>query len=263
MNNQDSIHEEQNAEQENRNVSEAQQDFAKKMQAIASDLWGTLNGNPANRSLTGMEKQAEATGKPEVKPERKERGADSPAKAIEDSTDQAEKKQLMLRKGLHSLWKTADATVEWTDAFVHDSPSDGLCSQRRWDFYRRLAPRVLEGDLEAYVEVLTSTNPLGDLTDYVNGMVIRTPNADRLECRFESRSDLLEKEGKLYLCALAVRIARDLLAALPVGEVYVEGNLDGNRRIGVVIPRSQLSKRNPVFLEPIGFVEACSGMVGA
>ena len=32
---------------------------------------------------------------------------------------------------------------------------------------------------------------------------------------------------------MGLRIARDLLATLPVSEVYVEGNLDGNRKLGV------------------------------
>ncbi len=237
-------------------TAEFQADFAKRMQAIASDLWGSLGGS--REGLNGIRKTPQAgTGAAGKEPA--QAGAAPETLGREDGkipTPQPEKK-----KDIRRLWQTADETIDWTDALGHDRPTDGLTGVRLWELYHRLAPKVLEGDLDAYVEVLTTTNPLGDLTDYVNGMVIRTPSADRLECRFECRRELLEAEGTLYSGALALRIARDLLATLPVSEVYVEGNLDGIRKLGVTFLRQQLLKRNPVFLDPVSFAKECGGIL--
>ena len=60
---------------------------------------------------------------------------------------------------------------------------------------------------------------------------------------------------------MAVRIARDLLAALPVSEVDVEGVRAGKQVLRVTIRRDQLLKRNPAFLDPVAFIEECEGII--
>ncbi len=230
--------EEQITEAQN-GVSYLQQELLKRMKGIASDLW---QGSGAGTVPGGSGKTEAPAARPQNKP--------VPKAAITEG-----------KKDIHSLWKSADATVDWTDALIHDRPSDGLTSMKLWDLYHRMAPKVLDGDLDAYAEVLTTTNPLGELTDYVNGMVIRTPDPDRLECRFECRKVYMEKEPELYLSGLSLRIARDLLAALPVSEIYVEGNQEGQRRIGVTYTRAALQKKNPVFLNPVEFVKECGGVI--
>ncbi len=231
--------EEQIAEAQN-GVSYLQQELLKRMQGIASDLWqGSGSG-----AAPGVPGKAEAT--------TAARAQTKPAPKAETAED---------KKDIRRLWKTADATVDWTDALLHDRPSDGLTPGKQWDLYHRMARKVLDGDLDAYAEVLTTTNPLGELTGYVNGMVIRTPNPDRLECRFECRKEYLEEEPALYLSGLSLRIARDLLAALPVSEIYVEGNREGKRKIGVTYTREALHKKNPVFLDPTEFTKECGGVI--
>ncbi len=251
-----------NAEEKQENT-DLQRDFAKKMQAIASDLWGSLSGGAAVFGTDRAPDETAAAGRnyaKEGKPGDTVR-PDGPAGELKKAEKKANSSRAEKKPDIHHLWQTADETIDWTDALGHDRPTDGLTGQRLWDLYHRLAPKVLQGNLDAYVEVLTTTNPLGDLTDYVNGMVIRTPNADRLECKFECRKEYMGDERTLYLSALALRIARDLFATLPVSEVYVEGNLDGARKLGVTWQRRQLLKKNAAFLEPIAFLKECGGML--
>ena len=160
---------------------------------------------------------------------------------------------------LENLWFTADETVDWTDALLNDTPRDGLTGQKTWAFYHRMAEKVLSGSTEAYAEVLTTINPLGDLTEYVSGMILRTPGPDRLECVFECQPDDLEAHGRDYLGALSLRIARDLLAVLPVEEVGITGNLNGEEKVNVTFRRSQLLKQKMAFLNPADFLESCGG----
>ncbi len=217
----------------NNGTLSSQEELKRRLKAIGADLWG---GMPEAGELAPQ--PAKASGKASAGPEAGER-----------------KKKLTLQ----NLWMTADETVDWTEALLHASPRDGLTAQKQWSFFHRIAPRVLAGEKEAYAEVLTTLNPLGDLAEYAAGMVLRTPGPDRVECAFECQRDDLEKYGRNYLGAMCLRITRDLLAVLPVSEVSVRGTLEGEEKVAVVFRREQLMKRKMAFVDPAEFLEACGG----
>jgi len=203
-----------------------QTEFMKRMRAIASDLWsGKEPMDPAMPAAPAPKKQ-----NPPVK---------QPPLTIDN------------------LWKAADETVDWTDALAHETPTDGLTSQNLWSFYHRHAEKVLEGDLTIYAEVLRVSNPLGELTEFADGMTIRAPEAGRLECLFNGKQAYMEKGGKKYLSAMGVRIARDLLACLPVSEVGVQAAYNGKTVMKVTYAREKLMHKNFGFLDPVTLTESC------
>ncbi len=236
-----------------------QEEMMRRLKAIGADLW---------RGAAGDEKKPAQTEEPEAmisdieEAWRQEMGkgaaAAQPKKA--ESTPAAQPVRAPRPKAsIENLWMTADETVDWTEALLRGTPRDGLTEQKLWSFYHRMARRVLEGDIDAYAEVLTTVNPLGDLTRFVSGMVLRTPSPDRLECVFECQPEDLEKYGRDYLGALSLRIVRDLLAILPVTEVAVSGNLNGSEKVSTVLRRDQMLKQKMAFLKPADFIEACGG----
>jgi len=214
---------------EDQNMSMDQIEFMKRMKAIASDLWG------------GRYTEEETAETPE--PEKKKTPQEKPAA----------KSPL----NIHNLWKTADETIDWTDALAHGAPSDGLTGQRLWSFYHKHAEQILSGDLNAYTEVLQKANPLGELTDFAEEINLRAPDPDRIESTFICKEDLLEEDRKQYLSALGLRIARDLLACLPVSEVAVRGEYEGETVYSVTFTRQQLMHRNFAFVDPVALAEEC------
>ena len=200
-------------------------DLLKRMRAIASDLWRETP-------------DVSATPKPK---------ADKPARVVVKRPE----------IGIDNLWMTADETIDWTDALGHEYPADGLTSIRLWCFYHKQAEAVLDGDTKAYAEVLRKANPLGELTGFAEGISMRAPDADRLEGQFNCRKEYLDTHGKKYLSAMGVRIARDLLACLPVGEVEVKALQDGKTVMEVTYRREQLMHRNFSFLDPVKLTEEC------
>ena len=150
------------------------------------------------------------------------------------------------------LWKTADETVDWTEALINADPVDGLTNPQLWRFYHTQAKAVLDGDLHAYAEVLRAGKPLHDLTRYTAAMSIDVNSADKLTARFTPAEAYLQQDARRYLCGMALRIARDLMAILPVTTVRVEapGHLD------VTFPRAQLQKVRFTFVDPVAFVES-------
>ena len=217
-----------------KNTSMDQIEFMKRMKAIASDLWGgVMPSYPAEE-----------------------------APAAEKKEEPAPQETAVKKPGMDAIWKTADETVDWTDALAHSTPTDGLTAPRTWAFYHKHAQKVLAGDLNAYTEVLQKANPLGELTEYAENITMRAPSSDRLEGCFVCRKDLLEKNRKLYMAAMGLRIARDLLACLPVNEVRVTAEKDGKEVFSVTYPRQQLLHRNFSFVDPVRLAEECGAKFG-
>ena len=200
-------------------------DLLKKMRAITADLWGES---------------------PDVAAEPKPK-AEKPARVVVKRPE----------IGIDNLWMTADETIDWTDALAHEYPADGLTNLRLWSFYHKQAEAVLAGDTKAYAEVLKKANPLGELTAFAEGISMRAPDADRVEAQFNIRKEYLDADGKKYLSAMGVRIARDLLACLPVSEVEVKAVRDGKTVMEVTYGREQLMHRNFSFLDPVKLTEEC------
>ena len=142
-------------DQQNNNTVMDQNEFMKRMKAIASDLWGV--------SLSGGEMPSSSSA-PKQEPEPLKQGPQGP--------------------DIRSLWKTADETVDWTDALAHSTPTDGLTPPKTWNFYHKHAEKVLSGNLDAYTEILQKANPLGELTEFAENITMQAQSPDRLESCF-------------------------------------------------------------------------------
>lgn len=216
--------------EENNYTNMDQNEFMKRMKAIASDLWGGVApAEEDKKEPAEPKKQAAAPEKP--------------------------------RTDIQNIWKTADETIDWTDALAHSTPTDGLTGPRMWSFYHKHAQKVLEGDLEAYTEVLQKANPLGELTEFAENITIHAQSPERLESRFVCKKEQLEKNRKLYLAAMGLRIARDLLACLPVEEIAVTGEADGTAAFTAVYTRQKLLHKNFTFVDPVAFSEECGAVI--
>lgn len=210
---------------EETNLPLDQNELLKRMRAIASDLWKENPGVAAE---------------PKAAP-------DKPARVVVKRPE----------IGIDNLWMTADETIDWTDALGHEYPTDGLTNLRLWSFYHKQAEAVLSGDTKAYAEVLRKANPLGELTTFAESINMRAPDPGRLEAQFNCREEYMEQNAKKYLSAMGVRIARDLLACLPVDEVKVTATRNGETAMEVSYRREQLLHRNFSFLDPVALTEEC------
>ena len=157
------------------------------------------------------------------------------------------------------LWKTADETIDWTDILVSPTPTDGLTPPDKWAMYHQHAAGVLKGDIAAYLAVLQAENPMADLTPYVSALDVTTVNADTLKAAFTARADLMKTNAQEYLCGMAVRIARDLFAALPVLRVEVKAVQGNDTLLTTSFTRAQMNKVRFAFIDPVAFVKECGG----
>ena len=175
--------------------------------------------------------------------------------AVLKAADAPEPAQKPALPPFSQLWKTADETIDWTDILVSPTPTDGLTPPDKWALYHRHAQAVLQGNTAAYLAILQAENPMADLMPYVSALDVTTVDADTLRATFSPRSDL---NGDEYLCGMAVRIARDLFAALPVLTVAVAAVQGEEALLNVTFTRAQMNKVRFAFIDPVEFVRNCS-----
>lgn len=158
-----------------------------------------------------------------------------------------------------ALWKTADESIDWTEALVSPASTDPLTPQTQWTLYHQQADAVLHGDTAAYLTVLRAANPMADLMPFVTALDVRAENSDELSAVFSVRPDLMDGDAKRYISGMAVRIARDLFAVLPVLRVTVRATLADGKLLHVAFTRQAMNKVRFAFIDPIAFVEQCGG----
>ena len=159
-----------------------------------------------------------------------------------------------------ALWKVADEAIDWTEALISSTPTDGQTAPEKWALYHEQAARVLHGDVPAYLNVLRAANPMGDLMPYVSALDVSAESSESLRAVFTVRDDLMETNPERYLAGMALRIARDLFAVLPVTSVTVLGRQGKSELLRVEFSRQELNKVRFAFIDPVDFVSQCGGV---
>lgn len=128
---------------------------------------------------------------------------------------------------------------------IAEAEKRDAAAYEEWRELNDLAGRVLDGYSDAYFEVMDDIKPFDDLLDYGSGFEVGTDDPQVMEVEFRVKSATvvpdyvvsLTKTGKLsrkqmtktmyydlvqdYVCSCIIRIARDLLAVLPLDRVIV------------------------------------------
>ena len=160
------------------------------------------------------------------------------------------------------LWKVADETVDWTDALSREKPDDGLTDPADWALYHRYAAQVLAGDTDAYLAVIEAMQPLDDLSAYAASFDIAAPSPETLTAACQALPRYLDKpepEARRYLAGMAVRIARDLFALLPVTRVEVALLRGETALLTVAFDKAEMMKVRFAFIDPVAFTISCGG----
>lgn len=135
-----------------------------------------------------------------------------------------------------NLYTRCDEAVDWTEILVSTSAEDLFMDNEVWSFYKSVADKVLAGDIDAYLQVIGTVRPLDDLLVYGGDFEFGTDDSTIMEIEFNVMpkdvlgdnysEDLLQE----YICACSIRVARDIMALLPVKTVKVRAVL-GDREL--------------------------------
>ena len=157
-------------------------------------------------------------------------------------------------EALRGIHRDADAPVDWIRLFRSPEPPSGAYDPELWAYYHRLAPRILEGDIDAYLTVIRDAAPLDDLLAYGGEFQFGTDDPSRMEVEFVVNEEAL-KDQRLeknvlqyfdllqdYVCSVTIRMARDLFALLPVSDVAVHAVLGGQTVLSACFDKETMDR---------------------
>lgn len=143
---------------------------------------------------------------------------------------------------IKSIHRTSDEPVDWTEILVNPLPTDDLFDKELWGYFHSVAEDVLNGDIDAYLKVISDVNPLNDLLDFGGGFEFGTDDPRKIVVEYTLKSkEVMPSRSSLgavdyynllrnYVYSCSIRVARDMFALLPVKHTIVHA-VDNNRNI--------------------------------
>lgn len=138
-----------------------------------------------------------------------------------------------------NLYTHCDETVDWTEIVVSASADELFMEEDIWRFYKNVANKVLDGDIDTYLQVIEQIRPLDDLLSYGGDFEFGTDDPDVMEIEFNVMPEDVLGDGyndellQEYVCACSIRVARDIMALLPVNQVIVTAVLENRKLLEV------------------------------
>lgn len=141
--------------------------------------------------------------------------------------------------------KKAEAKKQNLESNIHKAHDEDLVDYSAWQHSVNFAIQILSGNIDAYYEAITESNPFEDLVEFGSGFEFGTDDPESMEIEFTVKSKdvipekmkSLTKTGKLsekpltktayfditqdYVCSCAIRLAREIFALLPVKSIIV------------------------------------------
>ena len=164
-------------------------------------------------------------------------------------------------EAVRAIHKVADDTIDWSEIMASPTAPAGY-DREMWSYYYEAAPKVLDGDIDTYLQLIDEVNPLGDLLAYGTDFEFGTDDPRKMAVEYvvnesvladAKKSMLLSKYNDLlqdFICSMTIRIARDMFALLPVSDVVVHAVLGNNTVLSVDFDRDTLYQVKFGFVDP-------------
>lgn len=128
---------------------------------------------------------------------------------------------------IERIFRYCDPTIEWTEIISGATAEELLMDKEVWQYCKTIAPQILQGNMDVYLQTIEQLRPVDDLLMYSGDFEFGTDKPDYMEVEFTHKADELLPGGRAndnfqkLIGAVSVRIARDLLALLPISKVIV------------------------------------------
>ena len=168
----------------------------------------------------------------------------------------------LTEEALRGIHKSFDEPVDWEEFARSETPPDGSYNADKWAYFHENAPAILDGDIDAYLQVIYEVGPLDDLLEYGGKFEFGTDRASLMEVEFTVNEETLESQRleknvvqfydllQDYVCSTCIRIARDLFALLPVAEVVVHAVLGEDTVVSVRFDRATMDTIKFGWVDP-------------
>ncbi|MBR5925931.1 MAG: DUF4236 domain-containing protein [Firmicutes bacterium] len=169
-----------------------------------------------------------------------------PAEPISDEKSVKLKKG-DLAKAIVNMYAVADQVIDW------GAIKNGTADSNLYDNYSYLknrASKVLDGDIDTYLEIINDVNPFDEFIDLGSEFVCSTENPMKVHVDFTVNADKVfenYQDRELtedYICGIAIKAARDLFALLPIWSVSLSAKDEGKELLRASFTRDTFEELN-------------------
>jgi len=145
---------------------------------------------------------------------------------------------------IRSIYVRCDETIEWDEIQAGVSFTELMMDKSLWSKCRRYAPQIVNGNVDTYLEVIEEFKPVDDLLLYCGDFEFGTDKGNYMEVEFDIIPDsvLHNKEGNPlfneYVYAVSIRVARDIMALLPVATVVLHVEYENRTILSIMFKKN-------------------------
>lgn len=160
---------------------------------------------------------------------------------------------------IKTIFENCDMAVDWIDVISNRMPTSDDFVSETWEYLHKKAVDVFDGDIDTYLEIISTVNPYDDLLDYAENFEFGTDDATCMEVEFsvidDNTKNLSKSAFEDYYSAIAIRVARDTFALLPVEKTVVHINYNSNELLVANFDRDKFHKLDLVGEDPSDIIK--------
>lgn len=120
------------------------------------------------------------------------------------------------------IYKYSDYPIDWIDIANSDTAEELDMPEPMWQYCKEKADSILDGDVDTYLDVIETLRPVDDLLLYAGDFEFGTDKSNSMTVEYTAKIDNYQPDQLEELInAVAIRVARDIMALLPVIKVEV------------------------------------------
>lgn len=177
--------------------------------------------------------------------------------------DQENKLNQITYDTIKDIFENCDMAINWVEILSNKTPVSDEMFLETWEYLHKKAVAVFNGDIDTFLEIISTVNPYDDLLDYAENFEFGTENPAMMEVEFSVIENSAVKMDKNvfedYYSAIAIRVARDTFALLPVENTIVHVLYKGAEILNAYFDREDFHKQNLQGKDPSDIIkELCN-----
>lgn len=142
-----------------------------------------------------------------------------------------------------SIYAGSDDEIEWAEIAAGTDADELLMDEQVWNYCRKVANKVLSGDIDSYLDTIEALRPVDDLLLYGCDFEFGTDKSSYIEAEFNAKAEELLPNGvqdplfEELVCGTTIRVAKDIIAMLPVSKVIVHAVIESDTVLSVLFEK--------------------------
>lgn len=147
---------------------------------------------------------------------------------------------------IKEIYTSCDQTILWKDIMLGAGAADLYMNQEKWDYCKCVAEQIINKNVDTYLKIIEDLKPVDDLLLYGGEFDFGTDDGRYIETEFRVFPEEVLEDGvnsKLlsdYIFSVSLRVARDIMAMLPIEVMIVHAVIDDVTVLSVVFERDIL-----------------------